>query len=241
MYYYVSRKDDSEVETKLLFLAGNKPTRGLDHYTGLIRNEGLIWNPKRIGRVYRKLGLNIRRKKKRRVPRREKESIIIPMAMNKSWSMDFMHDSLENGRKVKFLNIIDDFNREALTVDVASSITGDRLKTVLTQIIEWRGKPEQIRTDNGPEFLSAPYVQFCEANGIKIKYIQPGKPVQNALIERFNRTFREDVLDAYIFEDMDQVQEITQEWVEEYNENHPHQSLGGISPRKYLMKKKNIA
>jgi putative transposase len=238
MFYYTSKKDDSEVESKLLALAEQKPTRGLDHYTGLIRNEGIPWNHKRIGRVYKKLGLNIRRKRKRRVPRREKEPLTIPPAMNQSWSMDFMHDSLESGRKVKFLNIIDDYNREVLTIDTASSITGERLKEVLTQIIEWRGKPEEIRTDNGPEFLSAPYVQFCESNGIRIKYIQPGKPVQNALIERFNRTFREDVLDAYIFEDMEQVREISEKWVEEYNENHPHQSLGGISPRKYLMKNK---
>ena len=234
MFYYQSIKDDSEVEAKLQDLAEKKPTRGLDHYYGLIRNEGILWNHKRVGRVYKKLGLNIRRKRKRRVPRREKEALVIPEQMNQSWSIDFMHDSLESGRKVKFLNILDDFNREALAIDIASSITGERLKSVLEQIIDWRGKPVEIRTDNGPEFLSAPFVQFCESNQIRIKYIQPGKPVQNALIERFNRTFREDVLNAYIFEDMNQVREIAEQWMEEYNENHPHQSLGGISPRKYL-------
>ena len=235
MFYYRSIKDDSQVEQKLQELAEKKPTRGLDHYVGLIRNEGLLWNHKRIGRVYRKLNLNLRRKRKRRVPMRVKEPLTETMKINQTWSMDFMHDALETGRRVKVLNIIDDFNREVLSIEVGSTITGDRVADILRDIIDWRGKPEEIRVDNGPEFTSVAFVHYCESQQIRIKYIQPGKPVQNAFIERFNRTFREDVLDAYLFEDMDQLKEITEQWIEDYNENYPHQSLGGISPRKYLM------
>lgn len=237
MFYYKSVKDDSAVEAKLQQLAERKPTRGQDHYYGLIRNEGIMWNHKRIERVYKKLGLNLRRKRKRRLPARVKNPLQVPAVQNETWSMDFMHDSLDNGRKVKVLNVMDDFNREALTVEAGTSITGERLKIILEQIIDWRGKPKEIRSDNGPEFLSAAYIQFCESRNINIKYIQPGKPNQNAYIERFNRTFREDVLDAYIFEDVNQVREIAENWMEEYNETHPHESLGGISPRNYLKMK----
>ena len=234
MFYYQSQKDDSQVENKLLQLAESKSTRGFEHYFGLIRNEGLIWNHKRVKRVYDKLGLNLRRKRKRRIPARIKEPLERTLFINQTWSMDFMHDALESGRKVKVLNIIDDYNREALNIDVGSSITGNRVVEVLKTIVDWRGKPNEIRVDNGPEFISAAFVQFCESENIRIKYTQPGKPVQNAFIERFNRTFREDVLDAYIFEKVSELKIIAEEWMEEYNEKHPHQSLGGKSPRSYL-------
>lgn len=238
-YYKRNPKDDSEVELKLQALAEKKSTRGLDHYYFLIRNEGLKWNYKRVARVYKKLNLHLRRKRKRRVPARVKEPLVNTLRMNQTWSMDFMHDVTETGRKLKVLNIIDDFNREALAIDVAYSITGEGVKSSLEEIIEWRGKPEEIRTDNGPEFISAVITQFCESNNIKLKHIQPGKPVQNAFIERFNRTFREDVLDAYIFRNVNELMEIKDEWMKDYNENYPHQSLGGISPKQYL--KNNIA
>jgi putative transposase len=233
MFYYKSVKDDSEVEKKLLALAEKFPTKGFGDYQGRIRNEGLKWNHKRVKRVYNKLKLNIRRRKKRRLPMRVKEHIQIPQQPNITWSMDFMHDSLESGRKFRTFNLIDDFNREALAIEVDSSIGGARVARVLEEVISWRGKPETLRSDNGPEFLSTALVEFCEQRGIKLKYIQPGKPVQNALIERFNRSFRRDVLDAFIFGSLSQVREQASEWQEDYNEYHPHQSLKGMSPRKY--------
>lgn len=233
MYYYQSIKDDSEVEQKLQELAEKKSTRGFEHYYGLIRNEGLIWNHKRVKRVYNKLKLNLRRKRKRRVPARIKEPLQLTARINQTWSMDFMHDALESGRKVKVFNVIDDYNREILDIQVGSSITGERVVQILKDIVDWRGTPEEIRVDNGPEFLSAAFVKFCESEGIKIKYIQPGRPMQNAFVERFNRTFREDVLDAYIFESINELRRITEEWVEEYNNYHPHESLGGKSPKAY--------
>lgn len=234
MYYYSSVKDDTAVEEKLRELAEKKSTRGFEHYFGLIRNEGLIWNHKRVKRIYNKLGLNLRRKGKRRVPARVKEPLINTQHINQTWSMDFMHDALVSGRKVKVLNIIDDYNREALAIDVGSSITGQRVVEVLKMIMDCRGKAAEIRVDNGPEFISAVFVHFCEKEQIRIKYIQPGKPVQNAFIERFNRTFREDVLNAYIFESISELRIIAEEWMEEYNNHHPHQSLGGMSPKTFM-------
>ena len=212
MWYYKSRKDDSLVEGKLGELAEALPTRGFAVYFGRIRNEGLIWNHKRVKRVYDKLGLNIRRKKKRRLPAREKQTLQVPEQMNTTWSMDFMQDSLESGRKFRTLNIIDDYNRESLAIEVDTSLTGERVTRVLEAVMEWRGKPTEIRTDNGPEFISTALADFFKAKQIEHKFIQPGKPMQNGFIERFNKTLREDVLDAYIFESISQVKEITESW-----------------------------
>lgn len=233
MFYYKNRKDDTVVENKLRDLAEKFPTKGFRDYHGRIRNEGLQWNHKRVKRVYNKLGLNIRRRKKRRLPMRVKEPLQIPQMPNKSWSMDFMHDCLESGRKFRTFNVIDDFNCEALAIEIDTSLGGLRVTRILEDLMNWKGKPEEIRVDNGPEFISSVFAEFCHSNQIKIKYIQPGKPVQNSLVERFNRTFRRDVLDAYIFETLDQVREITWNWLKDYNENHPHKSLGGKSPIKY--------
>ena len=145
-----------------------------------------------------------------------------------------MHDTLSNGRKVRVLNIIDDYNREALAIQADYSHSGSSVASTIEQIIDWRGKPCEIRCDNGPEFLSHTLVDFCNNHNIKIKYIQPGKPTQNAYIERFNRSFREDILDAYLFESMDQLRELAMNWMQDYNQLHPHQSLNNMSPLKYL-------
>jgi len=236
MWYYCSTKDDSEVEDKLHTFSELLPTKGFWEYYGRIRNEGLVWNHKRVKRVYDKMGLNIRRKKKRRLPLREKHPLQVPERMNETWSMDFMHDSLESGRKFRTFNVIDDFNRESLAIEVDTSLSGERVVRVLEETISWRGKPNKIRVDNGPEFISSAFVGFCEREHISIDYIQPGKPMQNGYIERFNKTFRTDVLDAYTFKLLDEVREIKAHWQKDYNELHPHQSLGGLSPCAYSKK-----
>jgi len=234
MFYYESIKDDSLVEEKLRALSIRFPTKGFADYFSRIRNEGKTWNHKRVKRVYVKLGLNIRRKIKRRLPHREKHPLEIVPEVNNCWSMDFMSDALQSGRKIRVLNVIDDFNREALNITVDSSLPAERVVRELRDIIEWRGKPKEIRVDNGPEFTATTFVEFCQSENIFIKYIQPGKPVQNALIERFNRTFRKDVLDAFIFETIQQARDIAAEWQADYNQNHPHKSLKGKSPKKLL-------
>lgn len=234
MWYYQSRRDDSMVENKLNALSEKFPTKGFWEYYGRIRNEGLLWNHKRVKRVYDKLGLNLRRKKKRRLPTREKQPLEVPKEMNQTWSMDFMQDTLESGRKFRCLNLIDDFNRESLAIEIDTSLSGTRVVRVLEEVIVWRGKPQEIRTDNGPEFICSALMQYCEKENIKLRHIQPGRPMQNAFVERFNKTFRTDVLDAYIFESLQEVREIAIAWQEDYNQNHPHGSLNGMSPIDYL-------
>lgn len=234
VFYYSSVKDDSEVIDKLNQLVEVKSRRGFPYLFNRIRNEGLRWNKKRVKRVYNLLKLNIRRKHKRRLPERLRGALVAPARINQCWSMDFMHDTLMNGRKVRILNVIDDYNRQALSVNVDYSHSGLSVSRVLAQLIEINGKPEQIRCDNGPEFLSIALTEFCKTKNIALNYIQPGKPTQNAYIERFNRTFREDILDAYLFENIRQLRDLSQNWLEDYNLNHPHQSLKRLSPLKYI-------
>lgn len=233
-FYYQSVKDDSAVIQKLSELAENKPARGFPYYYRRIRNQGLAWNHKRVKRVYNMLCLNKRRKHKRRIPKRLREALNQPQAANNTWSIDFMHDSLISGRKVRILNILDDYNRQALAVKANYSQSGKTVVTTLQEIIHWRGKPAEIRCDNGPEFLSHDFVDYCNTAQIHIKYIQPGKPTQNAYIERFNRSYREDILDAYLFESLNHLRTLSEEWMDEYNEHHPHQSLNNLSPNQYL-------
>ena len=239
MWYYQSKKDDSEVMKKLDKLADKHPNRGFDTYFGRIRAEGFQWNRKRVLRVYRMMKLQMRRKRKKRLPARIKEPLALPQTINETWSMDFMCDTLESGRRFRVLNVIDDYNREVLINKPQTIFPAEHVVNALNDLVFFRGKPVQIRVDNGPEFISQTFVNWCKENNVEIKYIQPGKPVQNAFIERFNRLYREDVLDAYIFSDLEQVEIISDKWSEDYNENHPHGSLKGMSPRRYARMKTN--
>lgn len=231
--YYKSCKDDSEVIAKLQSLAHKHPTRGFGVYYGRIRNEGLVWNHKRVKRVYDLLKLNIRRKHKRRLPNREKIALEQPDSKNKKWSMDFMSDALTDGRKFRTFNLIDDFNREVLAVEADTSLPAKRVVRILERVIWERGKPESIRVDNGPEFISNTLETFCKQQAIELQFIKPGKPMQNGYVERFNRTYREDILDAYLFNNLKQVKQLSDDWVKDYNSFHPHQSLKGYSPIGY--------
>jgi putative transposase len=198
-----------------------------------MRSEGCLWNHKRVHRVYKALGLNIRRKVKIRLPSRVKQPLEQPDRINYTWSMDFMSDSLTSGRKFRTLNLMDDYNREALAIEADTSLPAERVIRILEDVIFWREKPRQIRVDNGPEFISQKLTQWCEQQDISLLYIQPGKPTQNAYVERFNGSFRKDVLDAYLFHDLKQVRHIVEEWMEDYNYHRPHDSLKGFSPVKY--------
>lgn len=238
MYYYQSIKDDSEVINKLRELAEQKPREGQDKFYDRIRSEGLNWNYKRIRRVYLLLGLNHRRKIKRRVPARVKLPLIQPEAINNSWSMDFMSDALQTKRKFRTLNIMDDFNRKAISIEADFSFPAHSVVEALKRAIHENGKPDKIRVDNGPEFISATLSDWCKEENIQLQYIQPGKPMQNGFIERFNRTFRQDVLDAYLFEDIMQVRLLAEEWMNDYNNKRPHESLGGITPNAFYERTK---
>jgi putative transposase len=220
----------------LLQLAAWKPRWGFPKMYAYLRNQGHKVNHKRIRRVYRELGLNLRIKPKKRLPVRDPQPLEAPDSANKSWSLDFMHDSLANGRPIRTLNIIDDFNREALWIEVDTSIPSARVIRVLEMLARWRGYPRQLRMDNGPEFISQTMADWATEQDVSMAFIQPGKPAENAYIERFNRTFREDILDAYLFHSIEEVQYLSNDWLEEYNAVRPHESLGDVPPYEFAPK-----
>lgn len=230
VYYYQSIRDDQPVIEKLQEMADKRPTEGFWKMYFRIRKEGLTWNHKRIHRVYKLLKLNMKRKGKRRLPARILQPLQAVDQINASWSMDFMSDALMSGRKFRTLNLMDDYNREALGIEVDTSLPAERVVRVLEQITDWRGLPKRIRVDNGPEFISSKLALWCEEKGITLQFIQPGKPTQNAYIERFNGSFRKHVLDAYLFENLDQVRALAEEWMDDYNLYRPHDALKGRSP-----------
>jgi putative transposase len=239
-YYYQSHpRDDRSLIDQLNKLAQEHPTYGFPKMYSMLRYQGFKWNNKRVKRVYKYMKLNMIRKRKRRLPVREKQTLSVPMGMNHTWSMDFMHDALFNTRTFRTLNIIDDYNREALWIEIGLSIGAKSVVDVLDFLITERGKPKEIRVDNGPEFTSVYFENWCHKHRIQIKFTQPGKPTQNAFIERFNRSYRSEVLDLRRFESVEQVRQITHEWIEHYNQHRPHKSLGEIPPAVYLLKEKN--
>jgi putative transposase len=150
--------------------------------------------------------------------------------------MDFMHDGLIGGKPFRSFNIIDDFNREVLNITIDTSLTSLRVIRELNRLIEWRGKPIKLRCDNGPEYVSQALADWASANDIELTFIQPGKPHQNGYIERFNRTYREEILDNYAFENLSQARTMTNAWMWVYNNERPHSSLGYLPPRGFLLK-----
>jgi len=200
-----------------------------------LRNvKGYGWNHKRVYRIYRELELNLRIKPRKRIVREKPEPLAVPDTINQCWSMDFMYDQLSDGRSYRLFNVIDDFNREALAIDIDLSLPATRVVRSLNQIIEWRGKPLSIRSDNGPEYISSTLRNWAQQHDIRLDYIQPGKPQQNAYIERYNRTVRYDWLSHYLFESITEVQDYATDWMWTYNYERPNMALGGITPKQKL-------
>lgn len=189
----------------------------------------------RAWRVYVELKLNFPRRGKRRLPERIREPLEVPMTTNHTWSADFMADALWSGRRFRTFNVNDDFNRESLKIEIDSSLPSLRVIRSLDELVELRGAPRRLRLDNGPEFISAALKQWVQQHGIELVHIQPGKPTQNAYIERFNRTFRTEVLDRYVFTTLGEVRRMTEDWRHRYNHHRPHRSLGGLTPIHYAM------
>jgi putative transposase len=204
-----------------------------------LRNvKGFVWNHKRVRRIYRALELNLRIKPRKRLVREKPEPLAVPEAPNVTWSMDFMSDQLESGKTFRTLNVIDDFNREGLSIEVDVSLPALRVIRTLDRTIEWRGKPLNIRVDNGPENVSGALQRWAETRGIGLTYIQPGKPQQNAYIERYNRTVRHEWLGQYIFSTIREAQNYATRWLWTYNNERPNMAIGGITP---IMKLKQAA
>jgi len=233
--HYAQRpRDDSALIEAIEAHLKDNPGYGF----GLLFDEAL--QPRGFGktrswRVYVAMKLNLPRRGKRRLPDRIREPLEIPGQANHTWSADFMADALWSGRRFRTFNVNDDFNRESLRIEIDTSLPSPRVVRALDELVELRGAPQRLRLDNGPEFISVALRQWAERHGVELLHIQPGKPTQNAYIERFNRTFRTEVLDRYVFTSLHEVRRMTEDWRHRYNHQRPHRSLGGLSPVAYAM------
>ena len=225
--------------TALQELAAAHPTYGFRKLLAYLKRAGQPWNHKRVYRVYKLLKLNKKRRGKRRLPNRVKQQLLQPVEINSSWSMDFMRDSLASGSKFRTFKVLDDCNREALVIEIATSIAAKRVIRTLEQLLDWRGKPAAIRVDDGPEFTSVEFTSWCKEKEISIHYIQPGRPMQNGYIERFNGSYRREILDAFLLFELEEVRQLTAAWIEEYNTRRTHEALGNLTPGEWLLKSRS--
>ena len=200
-----------------------------------LRNvQGLRFNHKRVYRIYRELELNLRIKPRRRMKRDAPDPLDVPLRKNQVWPIDFMHDTLEPGKTFRTFNVLDDYNREGLGIEVDLGLPSERIVRSLEQIIEWRGKPSIIRCDNGSEMRSGAFQTWAQNQGIRVMFIQPGRPTQNAYVERFNRTVRHEWLDMHLFESIAHAQSTATQWLWRYNHERPNMAIGGITPKQKL-------
>ena len=230
--YQYQLSDENALAAKLLVeLTTMKKTWGFRMCYLYLRNlKGYLWNHKRLYRIYCALGLNLRIKPRKRLKRPKPNALAVPEAINQTWSMDFMQDQFSDGRSFRLLNVLDDHNRGCLAIEVGFSLPAERVVRCLDQIIEERGKPKEIRVDNGPEFVSRRFKKWANQRDIRIQYIQPGNPQQNAYIERFNRTVRHEWLNQDIFYNIKEVQDQSTKWLWTYNNDRPNMAIGGITP-----------
>ncbi|XFU48805.1 IS3 family transposase [Klebsiella pneumoniae] len=233
--YQPDTQRDEPVIMALTVAAERYPRYGFKKLFQVLRRQGKSWNHKRVHRIYCLLKLNFRRKGKQRLPVRNPVPLVTPEAMNQSWSIDFMHDALVCGRRFRTFNVVDDFNREALAIEINRNIPAQRIIRVLDRIVANRVYPLKMRMDDGPELVSRALAQWAEEHGVQLEFIKPGKPTQNAFIERFNRTYRTEILDFYLFRTLNEAREITERWLIEYNNERPHESLNNLTPEDHLL------
>lgn len=226
-------REDAPLREALRQAASRRRRWGYRMLTMALRREGFLDNAKCIYRIYReeKLQVQVRRKRKRSLWRGEKP--VAPQAANERWSMDFMSDHLADGRKIRALNVVDDHTRECLAIEVDSSLSGQRVTRVLDRLVAQRGHPKRLLTDNGPEFAGKALARWAYEHCVEHMFIEPGKPVQNAFIESFNGTMRNECLNEHWFTRMAEARQITEAWRVDYNECRPHSSLGGRSPAEF--------
>ena len=233
--YQRRRSGDQELRERLRELAGERRRFGYRRLHVMLRREGEMVNHKRVYRLYREEGLSVRKRRRKRVSREARLPLQAPTGPNQLWSLDFMSDALWWGRKIRLLTVEDAYTREALAIEVDTSLSGVRVARVLDRAIEERGEiPEQIVLDNGPELTSRALDQWAHKRGVRLRFIDPGKPVQNAFIESFHGRFRDECLNEHWFLSLADARRIVEDWRFDYNQNRPHSSLGNLTPQEYL-------
>jgi putative transposase len=228
--YRGRRPSDTELRTKLCELAQKRRRWGYRRLGDLLDRQGEHVNHKRVYRVYREEKLQVRRRRRRRMVAGERVRLIPAKEPNQRWSMDFVRDTLASGRPFRSLNVLDEFTREALAIEVAASIPGARVTRVLDRVVATHGKPFEIIIDNGPEFIGKALDQWAFKHGVRLHFIRPGKPMENGYIESFNGKYRDEFLNDNWFESIAEAAEKAEAWRVDYNEQRPHQGLGRRTP-----------
>ena len=223
-----------DVLVPLRQLAERHPAWGYRKLHAALRIDGYEVNRKWTYARYRDMGYYVQRRKRRRGLLRDRQSLLVPANPNQCWSLDFMHDTLTNGRTTRWLNVIDDCAREALHQEIDFCLPALRVIRVLDALIKVRGKPNCIRSDNGPEFISHEMHTWARREQIAWRFIEPGSPAQNAYIERFNGTCRRELIDANTFTTLHEARSAQQIWIKIYNEERPHEALGNLPPKRFL-------
>ena len=237
LYYEAKTHDTSVILKKMNHLAAKHKRWGAPRIHAVLQREGLVENHKKTERLYYKvLTLSIRKRKRKKMKSPNRIPLPAATKSNQHWSMDFVHDSLWNGRRIKSLNIIDNYTKECLAIETDTSLGGLRVVRVLDMLKELRGLPEAIKLDNGPEFTSKALDEWAYKNGVKLDFIDPGKPTQNAFIESFNGKFRDECLNEHYFKNLEEARELIENWRQEYSDYRPHSSLKNLTPMEFARK-----
>lgn len=234
-FYYTKQPDKNLwLRQKLKDLAQARRRFGSPRLYRLLRREGLVVNKKRVERIYKQEGLSLRLKTRKKRLSHLRVISPRPVFRNERWSIDFVSDCIADVKRVRCLTIVDDVTRECPAIEVDTSLPGMRVTKVLDRLAIERGLPKSICLDNGPEFAGHVLDQWAYENNVKLEFIRPGKPVENAYIESFNGKFRDECLNENWFKTLKEAQEIIENWRIDYNENRPHSSLRGLTPSEYV-------
>lgn len=232
---YVKRPDrNGELRARLRELAEQRRRFGYRRLHVLLGREGVAVNLKRVRRLYREEGLSLRQQRGRRRYRGMRVVLALPVGINQRWSMDFMSDALADGRRFRVLNVVDDFSRECLASEAGRSLNGRHVVQVLERLAQQRGLPEAIVSDNGPEFCSRAVDAWAHAQNVQLRFIRPGKPIENAYVESFNGRCRDECLNEQLFVTIDEARRHLEAWRLDYNRARPHSSLGNLTPEEYV-------
>lgn len=218
---------------RIVDIAHQRRRFGYRRVHDLLRRDFPGVNHKRVYRLYREANLAVRKRKKSKRPLNERVPLQLAKAVNEVWSMDFVSDSLSNGRRLKYLTVADDFSHECVDIAVDFGISGEYVTRLLDRAAVFRGYPDMVRTDNGPEFTSRVFMAWAQTHGIRHILIQPGRPMQNGYIESFNGKFRDEHLNESWFETLQQARNAASIWKQDYNQVRPHSSVGRIPPAEF--------
>jgi putative transposase len=236
-YQPVIRPDEETIRQRLKELAQTRRRFGCPRLHVMLRREGFRINHKRTERIYKQEGLSLRIRRRKKLSSLLRIEIPKPSHPNHIWSMDFMRDSLANGRSIKVLAVVDEYTRKCFRIEVDTSINGVRVARTLAEISQTAGLPEILLVDNGPEFISKALDAWAYQRGIKLAFIHPGKPVENAYIESFNGRFRDECLNENWFLSLEQARRMIEDWRVDYNTRRPHSSLGYLTPEEFIDRK----